>query len=144
MALSHISCNPQQRQSNDKQIVNKPKEETCEVSSKPKLFLDFWGQMSENDFYCIEQALVKTHKLSYKSGVNATYYVINNDSLEIGNEYQNDKLLKVTLNYHSNLFDDNKNTNVSGVTYPKRIVDSFFLLKSKRLYMKNMVGQQRI
>ena len=138
MALCHISCKPQQRQPNDKQIVDKPKEEeTCEISSKPKLFLDFWGQMNENDFNCIEQALVKSHKLSYQSGKNTTYYVINNDSLEIGNEYENDKLLKVTLNYHSNPFDDNKKIKIGGVTHPESIVDSSFFIEIKTsLYAK--------
>ena len=124
MALSHISCtNPQQRQPNDKQIVNKQKEDTCEVSSKPKLFLDFWGQMSENDFYCISQTLIKSHKLSYDSVQNAVYYLVDKDTLKIIDEYENEKLLKVALYYNP--------------SFPESTVDSSFFNKIKTsLYLK--------
>jgi len=123
MLTSLVSCNNNQnKQTSEKPEKEKLKEQACNVNKTAKLFLDFWGQMHEDEYYCVRSELMKSNKLAYNHIQNEFYYIINSDSLMIESEFAKKKLLKVILNVPA--FKSYKSYELinSGVTFPEKTI----------------------
>jgi hypothetical protein len=121
MLITVVSCNNNQ----NKQTLEKPereklKEQTCNVSKKVKLFLDFWGQMNEDEYYCVRSELMKSNKLVHNPIQNEFYYIINDDSLMIGSEFVKKKLLKIILNVPAFESMESYYLDNRGLTFPEK------------------------
>jgi hypothetical protein len=80
----------------NRQKVDK-REEKCTVSDKPKIFLDFWGQMTESDYNCVSAFLTKSRKLIYDQNEKAYYYALTPDTLKAEPEFKQGRLSKISL-----------------------------------------------
>ncbi len=120
---SLISCNDNQ----NKQLLEiskkkNIKEQACNVNKSAKLFLDFWGQMLEDEFYCVRAELMKSNKIAYNPIQNEFYYIINGDSLMIEPRFSKKKLLKVILNVPAFKSYESYESINNGVTFPQETV----------------------
>lgn len=86
------NANERKKEDIEKELV------ACDtLNDKPKLFLSFWNNMLDDDYYCIQKHLSKKGQIAFRPITNSFYYVINNDSLQILPTFENKKLVAITL-----------------------------------------------
>lgn len=90
------SCTNKEKKVPAKQVIN----DNC-VSSKPKLFFNYWGQMDEPAFYCVSKGLVRNHKLIYDVQENSHYFPLSQDTLKLYPVFSHARLLKLSLVYRT-------------------------------------------
>lgn len=96
-----LSCKNTPDKSTKKEIISPEKIKSilpeCAVSSKPKLFLNFWGGMSKEEYECISAQTIKS-SLLLKQNDNV-FYLLNSDTLKLVPYFENSLLVKLVLKY---------------------------------------------